>query len=125
MQPTFLERAKSIAGGALVGIGTLLLHENLRRAAAQMSGLPGDIPSQALGTVPAVVLTAARVLQEYAVDHQRFLHAFVQHVVVLCCPLLLVMVGAVLSRDAFLDNMNVLKKNCRVVDLTAGHSTLK
>jgi hypothetical protein len=126
MQQTFFGRAKSIAGAALVGLGILIFHENLDRAASQLSHLLGTIPGEALGVLPTVILAASRVLQAYAADHQRFLQGFLRHMLVSCWPLLLVIVGTVLSRDAFADNDNALpKKDCGLVDLTAGRSTLK
>jgi hypothetical protein len=126
MQPPFFERAKSIAGAALVGLGIFILYENLDRAATQLSHLVGTIPGKPLGVLPTVILAASRVLQAYAADHQRFLQGFIQHMLVSFWPLLLVMVGTVLSRDTFADNVNVLpKKDCGRVDLAAGRSTLK
>jgi hypothetical protein len=60
-------------------------------------------------------------LQAYAADHQRFLQGFLRHIFVSCWPLLLVIAGTILSRDAFTDDVNALpKKDCRLVDLTAG-----
>jgi hypothetical protein len=126
MQPTFFERAKSIAGAALVGLGIYILYENLDRAATQLSQLLGTIPGGPLGVLPTVILAASRVLQVYAADHQRFLQGFLQHMLVSSWPLLLVMVGNVLSRDAFSDNVIALpKKDCGLVDRAAGRSTLK
>jgi len=75
-----------------------------------MRYLAGDIPSDALGIVPTIILAAARVLQAYAVDHQRFLQIVLEHTLVLGCPLLLVMAGTVLSRDAFVGDINALSK---------------
>jgi hypothetical protein len=76
--------------------------------------------------LPTIILAASRVLQAHAADHQRFLQGFLQHMLVSSWPLLLVMVGTVLSRDAFTDNVDPLpKKDCGLVDLTTGCSTLK
>lgn len=125
MQQKFFGRAKSIAGAVLVGLGIFIFYENLDRAATQLSLLLGTIPGEALGVMP-VTLAASRVLQAYAADHQRFLQGFLQQVLVSCWPLLLVMVGTLLSRDAFTDNVNSLpKKDCGLVDLAAGRSTLR
>jgi membrane-bound metal-dependent hydrolase YbcI (DUF457 family) len=52
--------------------------------------------------MPTVILAAARVVQAYA-DHRRFLHCFVFHTLASLWPLLLVVAGAVLSRDSFAD----------------------
>jgi len=125
MQLTCFGRAKSVAGGALVVLGIFVFYQNLHRAAAQLSHLPGNIPAKALGVVPTILLATARVLQEYAADHQRFLHVFLQHTLVVCGPLLLVMVGRALSRDTLMDHVNVLRKDCGCVDLAADRSTSK
>jgi len=113
MQKTLFGRANSIAGAALVALGIFVFYENLDRAAARLNHLPGNIPSKTLGIVPTIILAAARVMQAYAADHQRFLHMFLQQIFVLFCPLLLVMVGGVLSRDSFVENASAFsrKKN--------------
>jgi hypothetical protein len=109
MQHTFFGRAKSIAGAAFVGLGVFIFYENLGQAATQLSHFLGIIPRGALGVLP-VVLAASRVLQAYAADHQRFLQSFLQHMLVSSWPLLLVVVGVVLSRDISTDNVNALPK---------------
>ena len=125
MQQTF-GCPKSIAGAALVALGTLIFCENLNRAATQLSHLFGAIPRQALGTLPAVILAAPGVLHAYAADHRLFLLGLLRHMLLSCWPLVLVKVGTVLSPDAFSDDVNPFtRKNCRRVDLTARHSTLK
>ena len=121
MQQTFFGRAKSLAGAALVGLGIFIFHGNLDRAATEWTHLLSTTPGEALGVLPTVILAAPRVLQPYAADHQRFLQCFLRHIFVSCWPLLLVIAGTVLSRDTFTDNVNALpKKDCRLVDLTAG-----
>jgi hypothetical protein len=118
IQRTFFGRAKSISGATLIGLGIFILHEKVDGAATQLNHLLGAIPEQARGIIPTIILAAA--------DHQWFLHAFLQHMLVSSWPVLLVMVGTVLSRDAFTDNNNALpKKDCGFVDLTAGRSTLE
>jgi len=120
MQQTFFGRAKSIAGTALVGLGIFIFHGNLDRAATQWSHLLSTTPGEAPGVLAAVILAAPRVLQAYAADHQRFLQGFLRHIFLSCWPLLLVIVGTVLSRDTFTENVNALpKKDCGLVDLTA------
>ena len=121
MQQTFFGRAKSLAGAALVGLGIFIFHGNLDRAATEWSHLLSSTPGEALGVLPTVILATPRVLQAYGADHQQFLQGFLRHIFVSCWPLLLVIVGTVLSRDTFTDNVNALpKKDCRLVDLTAG-----
>jgi len=119
MQRTFFGRAKSLAGAALVGLGIFILQGNLDRAATEWRQL-SNTPGETQGILPTVVLAAPRVLQAYAADHQRFVLGFLRHIFVSCWPLLLVMVGTVLSRDTFTDDVNAPpKKECGLVDLTA------
>jgi hypothetical protein len=119
MQQTFFGRAKSIAGAALVGLGIFIFHRNLDRAATQWSHLLSTPPGEAPGVLATVIL-APRVLQAYAADHPRFLQDFLRHIFLSCWPLLLVIVGTVLSRDTFTEDVNALpKKDCGLVDLTA------
>jgi hypothetical protein len=120
MQQTFFGRAKSIAGAALVGLGIFIFHGNLDRAATQWSHLLSTTSGEAPGVLATVILAAPRVLQAYAADHQRFLQGFLRHIFLSCWPLLLVIVGTVLSRDTFTEDVNALPKNdCGLVDLTA------
>jgi len=122
MQQTFVGHAKSIAGIALIGLGIFVFYENLHQAATQLSQLLGVIPREALGVLPAVILAASRVLQAY--DHPRTLQGCLLHMLASSWPLLLVIVGTVLSRDCSTDNVNALpKRDCGLVDLTTGRST--
>ena len=119
MQQTFFGRAKSLAGAALVGVGIFIFHGNLDRAATEWTHLLSTTPGEALGVLPKVILAAPRVLQAYGSDHQRFLQCFLRHIFVSCWPLLLVIVGTVLSRDTFTEDVNALpQKDCGSVDLT-------
>ena len=121
MQQTSLGRAKSLAGAALVGVGIFIFHGNLDRAATEWTHLLSTTPGEALGVLPKVILAAPRVLQAYGADHQRFLQSFLRHIFVSCWPLLLVIVGTVLSRDTFTEDVNALpQKDCGSVDLTGG-----
>src|SRR6267378_4785120 len=121
MQQRFFGRAKSLAGAALVGLGIFIFHGNLDRAATQWTHLLSTTPGEAPGVLPTVILAAPRVLQAYGADHQRFLQGFLRHIFVSCWPLLLVLVGTVLSRETLRDDCNALpKKDCGLVDLAAG-----
>jgi len=125
MQHTFFGRGRSVVGTALIGLGILVLHENLDRAASQLSHLFGT-PGKTLGIPPTVILAAFRVLQAYASDHQRFLEGFFQHTLLTFWPLLLVIIGGALSQEAFRDNADARSgKNQESVDLIARQSTLK
>jgi uncharacterized membrane protein len=114
--------SESIAGAVLVGLGMFILYEHLAGAAARLSHVLGANGSGPL----AVILAASQVLQAYAANHQRFVHSCLQHILVSSWPMLLVMAGTVLSRDAFADDVNALpKKDGELVDLTVHGSTLK
>jgi hypothetical protein len=116
---------KSIAGAVFIGLGVFVLYENLYQAVNQLSYL--FRPSgKALGILPTVILAALRVLQAYATDHQRFVQGLFQHVLVTFWPLLLVIAGTVLSREAVPGDADAITKKDRgIVDLTIRRSTLK
>jgi hypothetical protein len=117
---------RSIAGAALVGFGMFILYENLAGAVAWLSHVRGANNFGALGVLPAFLLAVSQVLPAHAANHQHFLQASLQHMLVSSWPLLLVMAGTVVSRDTVSDNVNtVQKKDQGVVDLTTGRATLK
>ena len=109
MRRTLFERTKSIAGGALVGVGMFILYVHLDRAASQLSHLLGN-PGGALGALPTVIFAVSRFVEAYAADHQRFLENFVKQVLISAWPLLLVVVGTVLSWDGFADQGDAIPK---------------
>jgi hypothetical protein len=117
---------RSIAGAALVGFGMFILYENLAGAVAWLSHVRGANNFGALGVLPAFLLAVSQVLPAHTANHEHFLQASLQHMLVSSWPLLLVMAGTVLSRDTVSDNVNtVQKKDHGLVDLTTGRSTLK
>jgi hypothetical protein len=125
MQHTFLGRAKSIAGAALIGLGIFILHKNLDQAATQLNQLVSS-PKEMLGVVPMVILAALRVLQAYTSNHQQFLDGLLQHLWLTFWPLVLVSAGTALSRDAHPGDPSVPEKKDReIVDLTVRRSTLE
>jgi hypothetical protein len=125
MQHTYLGRMKSIAGAVFIGLGVFVLYENLDQAVNQLSYLFSP-SGKALGILPTVILAALRVLQAYATDHQRFVQGLFQHVLVTFWPLLLVIAGTVLSREAVPGDADAITKKDRgIVDLTIRRSTLK
>jgi len=91
-QHTSCQTLKSIAGSALVGPGLFLLFGNLDGAAIRLSHLLGAAPGEALGVLSSVIFAAS-------FDHQRLCQGLLQ-MLVSFWPLLLVIVGAVLLRDA-------------------------
>jgi hypothetical protein len=124
MRHTFSGNAKSVAGAAFIGLGIIVLYENLDLAASQLKHLFGNpgLP----GILPTVTLAALRVLQAYAANHQRFVACLFQHALVTLWPLLLVMAGTALSRDPFPGNADAItKKDRETVDFNVRRSTLK
>jgi len=120
MRCTCFERAKFIAGVGLVVAGAFILFEHLDRAAV----LWGNV-FRTLGIVPAVIFAASRLARASA-GERRFLQDFVEQVVIASWPLVLVMAGAVLSRDGRADEgASLLKKDGEGVDPAGGRSTLK
>jgi hypothetical protein len=118
--------AKLVAGAALAGLGIFILYGNLSGAVARSRHVLGANGSEALGALLAVIMAGAQILQVYAANHRGFLQDFLRHLLVSWWPLLLVLVGTVLSRDAFAIDVNPLpKKDCGLVDLTGRRSTLK
>jgi hypothetical protein len=124
MQQTFVGRAKSIAGTAFTGLGIFAFYENLHQAATQLSHVLEVIPKEALGVLPTSMLAASRVLQAFGAGPSRSLQDWVLHILASSWPLLLIIAGTVLSRNCSTDNVNALpRKDCVLVDLTAGRST--
>jgi hypothetical protein len=118
--------SKSIAGAALVGFGMFILYEHLAGAVVWSSHVIGANSFEALGVLPAFMLAVSQLLPAHAANHQHLLQASLQHLFVSSWPLLLVMAGAVLSRETLTDDVDAgEKKDHGVVDLTTGRSTLK
>jgi hypothetical protein len=72
-QRTTFRSSQSIAGAVLVGSGMFVLYENLVVSIAWLRHVLGANSSEALGVLPAVILTISQVLQAHAANHQRFL----------------------------------------------------
>jgi len=101
------EGFKWMAGGALVGLGLHILAGNLDRAAAQVRHICGSTAAEGVGVLSSAVLAASQATQAYAFDHQGFLLGLLW-MLVSFWPLLLVIVGAVLLRDAFTEKVRAL-----------------
>lgn len=99
-QSTSFRTSKTVAGAGLAGLGLFILYGNLAGEAARVTHVLSGNGSAALGLLPAVILSALRLLQDYACNHQRFLWATLRHLLLSSWPVLLVMLGAALSRDA-------------------------
>lgn len=121
-QRTSFHRIKSIAGVAFDGMGMFLLYAHLTAGVARFSHIL-DTGSSKVVAILLVTPELPQVLQAYAADHHRFL----QHMLVSCWPLLLVVVGTALARDSFTDNAAALstKISAGCVDLAARRSTSK
>jgi hypothetical protein len=92
-QQTTFRRAKSIAGAALVGLGTFLQYQNLVEEVVRFREVLGANGSETLGVLPAVIQTVSQVWQAYIADHRRFLCDFLLQVLISSWPLLLVIAG--------------------------------
>jgi hypothetical protein len=90
----------SIAGAILLALGFLILFANLDAVAAQIANAAGASGEQTLEILPALVLATFHALQAYAFDHDGFLSGLLQ-ILVSFWPLILILSGAVLLRDAF------------------------
>lgn len=99
---------KSIAGGALVGLGLHIWFGNLHGVASQLTHLLGTSSGKALGLAPSVILAAAQAGRVYASDHQGFF-VEVARMLISFWPLLLVIVGAGLLRDVFRDEVDTFR----------------
>ena len=106
---TAFRHSKSIAGTILAGLGMFILYGDLAGTVARLRLLMGTRGSEASAGQPTGLLALSHAWQAYVAAHQPFLHGFVQHILVSSWPLLLVMVGTVLSRDAFMKNGNIPK----------------
>ena len=114
MQRKFYEHVRSIAGTLLVALGIFILHQDVDRAAAQLSYLLG-IPGDGQGAFPTVILAVLRLVQAYANDHQRFLQGFLHQVLTSSWPVVLVVAGTVLSRNPSPEEGDALpKENCHL-----------
>ena len=118
--------AKSITGAALFGFGMFILYDNLAGTTAWVSHVFGANGSNSIGILPSFILAVSQFFEAYAANHQRFLHGLLQHALLSSWPMLLVTVGSILSRDTLRDDGKALpKKDCGLVDMTTGRSTLK
>jgi hypothetical protein len=123
-----------MTGEGLAALGILLLYHNLHGTAAQLSRFLGATCCDAPGAFPTVILVAARVMHAYASGRQRFVEMFIQHLLLSCWPLVLMIVGTVWfrgnGRDSGMEqhtpcrHQNDLPKNSVVrVDFSIRRST--
>ena len=87
MQQTLSDRAKSIVGAVLVGLGILVLSGKLDHATMQMNHFLGTIVVKpvvkavvkALWALPTAILEVSRGLQAHIAHPQRFLDGSLRH----------------------------------------------
>jgi hypothetical protein len=114
-----------MAGAFLVAAGAFILFQHLDRSAGLLGSVSG-IAGRTLGVVPAVVFAISRTLEAYGANPRVFLQDFVKQLAISFFPLVLVMLGAALSRSgAAQEGIAWSKKDCERVDPAAGRSTLK
>jgi hypothetical protein len=99
-QRTSRRSLRSIAGAILLALGFLVLFANLDAVAAQISGASGIPAAHEPEVLPALVLGALHAVQSYVFDHAGFLSALLQ-ILVSFWPLILILIGGLLLRDAF------------------------
>ena len=109
---TSLRSMQSIVGAILLALGFLLLFSNLDAVAAQVVSAAGTSGQQMLEMLPALVLALLHGLQSYLFDHARFLSALLQ-ILVSFWPLVLVLIGALLLRNAFSIRWSTYKAGAR------------
>ena len=91
---------KSIAGAILLALGFLVFFVNLDAVAAQISGAAGLSTSPEPDALPALILGTLHAVQSYVFDHAGFLSGLYQQILVSFWPLILILIGGVLLRDA-------------------------
>ena len=105
-QQEAVRRLKSIAGAALFILGMFILYENRAGAVTHLSHVVAK-GSEALGVLPATVLAISLSLHAYGFDHQRIFCGLIHQILSSSGPVLLVILGTVLSRDNFADRSNI------------------
>jgi uncharacterized membrane protein YqgA involved in biofilm formation len=123
---TTFQRLTSIAGIAFLGTGIFVLHQEVAGMVARLKLVLGANGSEALGVPPAVVQAVSAALRDSGADHHRLMQGLVQHALLSCWPLVLVMVGTVLSGETFVGRVDTpSEKDGAVVDWKQGGSTNK
>jgi hypothetical protein len=89
----------SVAGALLLALGFLILFSNLDAASAQLANAAGASAEHSLEMLPALAMAALHGLQAYVFDHARFL-AGLRQFLISFWPLILILTGALLLRDA-------------------------
>jgi hypothetical protein len=101
------EILKSISGGAFVGFGLHFLSGNLGGDVMQLRHMFGIPAGDGLGLLPSMMLAASRAANTYSLDHGRFLDGTL-YLAASLWPVVLVIIGTVLLRNALTDKVRVL-----------------
>ena len=107
-RPAIIRNSKSIAGFAMVVLGTFILHANLAAALACMHHMLAA--ARTAHVVPAVMLTALQTAQAGGAN-QHLVRVLLQHTLLMFWPLVLVVAGSFLSRPAITGHFNFFKKD--------------
>jgi hypothetical protein len=94
------KRLKSVAGALLLAVGFLILSANLDAVGGQIANAAGNSREHTSEMMPALVLATMHALQAYSFDQAGFLSGVLQ-ILVSFWPLILIILGAALLRDAF------------------------
>ena len=100
-QRTSFRYAKSILGSILAGAGVFIFYQNLAGFVMWWRYILASSGSEVLGKPLAAILV---LLQAYATN-RGFLPGVLEQMLVASWPLLLVMVGALLWRECFTDDL--------------------
>ena len=105
MQQTFCGYSKAILGVVLIALGLFVFHTDLEQSAAQMNYTRSvffpAVHGDTFGTMITIILVLWRVWRCYAADQLLFLHGVFYHLSVLCWPVLLVVVGTLLTSEEY------------------------
>jgi hypothetical protein len=101
-QGTSFRHARSIGGAILGGVGIFILYQNIAGVVMWWRYILASSGSEVLGKPLAAILI---LLQACATNDRGFVLGILQQMLVASWPLLLVMVGAVLSREDFTDDV--------------------
>jgi hypothetical protein len=120
---TILERSRATAGIVLVALGAWILYTRLDWAATHLNDLLTI--RDASGTLGAFLVAGNRAIQGCAGCHHGILFIVIKQVLLTFWPLMLVLVGTILSPDAFRNSSTAArKKDSGTVDLRPTRSTL-
>ncbi len=104
-----LRNVRSVAGTTLVVLGMFFLYGNLTAMLAWANQVLTANSSQAPRML-SILLAITRVLQADTFSQQRILDDLLQHMLTSSWPLVLIMVGTVVSADSWIGQRSTLRK---------------